>query len=678
MLPITASNCLIRTLSVLALVTAPMLAQAAPSLDPAEFDPSIKVCTDLFGHVNAKWLAAHPIPSDRSSWGVTATLVEASERAQRDLLDELVAKPPAAGNVGRKLADFFASGMDEAAVEAAGYDPIKPELARIANLNTPEQLVAWITDAFAQGLGGPFEFAASPDFKNSSLNIAYANQGGLALPSRDHYFKPEHAAVRKAYVAYVTKLFELTGVPADEAARRAASVMAFETRLARASLTPVQLRDTQNQYHLVNLRQAAQLTPHLPWAKFFAAQQAKVTGSFSLTHPKFFAELDRMIASAPAAQWQAYLQAHVISDAAPALSSPFVQAQFDFYNRTLSGQTEMKPRWRRVLDATNDAMGMALGQLYVERHFPQASKTAAVQMVDNLRAAFGARIAKLEWMSPATKIQAQRKLAAFTAKVGYPDKWRDWSGLQIQAAGFYSNVASARRFNYAYEMSKIGQPKDRSEWFMTPQTVNAYYDAQSNEIVFPAAILQAPFFDANGDAAVNYGGMGATIGHEMSHGFDDEGSQFDAAGNKVEWWTKEDKRRFAARTKKLVEQFSAYEGLPGLKVNGQLTLGENIADLGGLNVALDGYRLYLASNPQDNKPINGYTPEQRFYLGYALSWREQTRPEALKQQIAADPHAPDALRAIGPPANMPEFAQAFSCKPGDAMVRDAGKQVVIW
>jgi putative endopeptidase len=511
------------------------------------------------------------------------------------------------------------------------------------------------------------------------MQIAYAFQGGIGLPTPDYYEKPEHAQLRDAYRAHVARMFELGGWSKDRASDAAAHVLAFETRLAKASLKPVELRKPENQYHFVTLAEADALTPRFPWTKFFAAQDADIKGGFSLSQPGFFKEVDAMLGDVPVAQWQEYLRFHAIDSAAPYLSRPFTEEHFAFYGKTLNGQKQQEPRWKRVLGAINDTMGMALGELYVEEAFPPESKQRALELVNNVKDALKTRIEHLDWMSAETKQKALDKWATFLPKIGYPDKWRDWSGLAIEPDDYYGNVAAATRFDYDYEMDKVGKPTDRLEWGMTPQTVNAYYNPLDNTINFPAAILQPPFFDAKADDAINYGGIGAVIGHEAIHGYDDEGSQFDAQGNNTNWWSKEDRAKFEARTDKLVQQFNGYEPLPGKHVNGQLTLGENIADLGGANVAYDALQIALAKEPgAAERKIDGYTPEQRFFLNFARIWRGSILPQRQEVLLNSDPHSPAQYRAIGAPSNMPAFAQAFECKAGDPMVRGGDKQVKIW
>jgi putative endopeptidase len=658
-------------------------AASTGAFQPSDIDARVDACTDFNAYVNAKWLAANPVPSDRSTWGTFEQLDEASLATQRELVEAAAAKgaPADAGSIERKIGLLYGAGMDTAAIEKAGHAPIDPELAKIDALSSPEAIAVFVREGFARGNGIPFRFYGRADYKNSAMTIAYAAQGGLGLPERDYYLQdtPDFLAKRKAYQQHVARTLQLVGVPAEAAATQAAQVMAFETRLARASLGRIELRNPANQYHFVSLAEAAKATPHFDWPAFFDAQDADVASGFSLSQPKFFAELDAMLASVPVEQWKAYLRFHTIDDAAPYLSKAFVDQHFDFYGRTLRGQKEQKPRWKQVLEATNDELGMALGELYVARTFSPQAKQRAQELVDNLRAALKARIEKLDWMGAETKQKAIAKWNAFTPKIGYPDKWRDWSGLTLEPGDFYGNMAAAQQFNYDYMIGKIGKPVDRLEWHMTPQTVNAYYNPTMNEIVFPAAILQPPFFDAKADDALNYGGIGAVIGHEMSHGYDDQGSQFDAKGNYANWWTDADRKAFEARTDKLVRQFDDYVAIDDLHVKGKLTLGENIADLGGLATAYDALQIALAKNPAEAKrKIDGFTQDQRFFLNWATVWRRNFVPDELKLRLNTDPHAPAMFRAIGAPSNMPAFAKAFDCKAGDPMVRSASTQVRIW
>ncbi|MBD8871982.1 M13 family metallopeptidase [Rhodanobacter sp. DHB23] len=661
-------------------------AAAAPAsvFDVSELGPSTEACSDFNGFVNAKWVAANPIPDDRTRWGAFDKLAEDSLNTQHDIVDAAAkgAATAQAGSIEQKIGLLYQSGMNEDAIEKAGFDPIKPKLDAIAALKTGADVADYITKAYAEGDGQVFQFGSGADFQHADMQIAYANESGLGLPTKDYYSDAKYKDIRDAYLAYIAKSLTLTGVSDADAKKQADDVLAFETKLAAASLSPVEERDPQNEYHFVSVKDADKVTPHFSWDKFFAAQGVTIDKGFSLSQPKFFAEFDKLLASAPASEWQAYLRFHTISDASNYLSKNFQDNKFDFYGKTLAGQPQQKPRWKRVLGAVNGSMGEALGQLYVAKVFTPETKQRAQELVDNVRNALKARIENLDWMSDATKQQAIAKWNTFLPKIGYPDKWRDWSGLNITGDSYYGNVMAAAKFDYDYDIAKIGKPTDRKEWGMTPQTVNAYYNPTDNTINFPAAILQPPFFYANGDDAINYGGIGAVIGHESSHGFDDQGSQFDGAGNNKNWWTKDDRAKFDARTDKLVQQFNDYTPIqdkPDAHVNGKLTLGENIADLGGLNVAYDALQVALKNNPKEaGEKIDGYTEDQRFFLNWARVWRGSVREKQALLYLNTDPHAPASLRAIGAPSNMPAFASAFQCKPGDAMVRPADKQVKIW
>ena len=659
-------------------------ADITPVFDVSELDTTVNACTDFNAFVNDKWVAANPIPPDRSRWGAFDALAEQSLDDQRAIVTEASANADKAkaGSIEQKIGWLFRSGMDSAAVDAAGFDPVKPKLDAIAAIGTRAELVSWLDHSFAEGDQQVFAFGSSADFKNAKMQIASTFQSGLGLPTADYYSKDEYKELRGQYLAHIAKLFEFTGVPTADAEKKAHRVLDFETALAAHSLMPVQLRDPANQYHFVSVAEANKIMPHFDWNAFFKAQGVDVGKGFSLPQPDFFAQVDKMLASTSLDAWKDYLLYHVLDDGAPYLSQPFQDENFAFHSKTLTGQPEQRPRWKRVLGTVNGSMGQALGQLYVAQYFPPEAKARANELVNNVRNALKARIENLGWMSPETKAKALEKWNKFLPKIGYPDKWRDWSGLTITPDHYYTNVMAAAKFNYEYDKAKIGTPTDRYEWGMTPQTVNAYYNPTDNTINFPAAILQPPFFYANGDDAINYGAIGAVIGHESSHGFDDEGSQFDGDGNNENWWTKADREKFDARSAKLVEQFNAYVPLanhPDKHVNGQLSLGENIGDLGGLNVAYDALQAALKADPKEAaEKIDGYTQDQRFFLSWARVWRGNIRDQAQLLRLNVDPHAPAKFRAIGAPSNMPAFAHAFGCKPGDAMVRSGNDRVKIW
>jgi putative endopeptidase len=506
--------------------------------------------------------------------------------------------------------------------------------------------------------------------------IAYATQGGLGMPDRDYYLRDDakSKALLAKYRAHVSRMLGLIGQKNADA--QAGWVLDLETTLAKASLDRVALREPENSYHIFKVKDADAKTPHFSWSAFYSAIGQPDVARFSLAQPEFFAAADKALAGVPVEHWQAYLRWHLVNFAAPSLSNDFVNADFDFYSRTLRGTEQLKPRWKRAIDATNEALGFAVGEAYVARTFPPEAKARAEKLVADLKIALRARIEKLDWMAAATKQAAYAKLDTLTPKVGYPDKWRDYSDLKIARGGYFDNVLAAVQFETRRQFAKIGKPVDRSEWGMLPQTVNAYYNPLQNEIVFPAAQMQPPYFDAEADDALNYGGIGAVIGHEMLHGFDDQGSRFDAQGNLRDWWTGTDRKQFDARTEKLVQQFDAYVPIDDLHINGKLTLGENIADLGGVEVAWDAFKLATRDQPAEKR--DGFTPEQRFFLSFAQSWRTQQRPEALRLQVQSNEHAPAKFRVNGPVSNLSEFASAFTCAPPQPMARTPNQRVVIW
>lgn len=648
------------------------------SLNSADLDTAIAACTDLNGFVNSKWLTANPVPNDQTTWGSFEILRERSLEVQHALVQQAAASQAKAGTVEAKIGDIWKTGSDEAKIEAAGITPLQPQLDRIAALNDTAAITQYLRDSQAQGQGVLFSLFANADYKDSANVIAYVGQGGLGLPEKGYYLDDAQAKIRDAYVAYIAQVLTLSGVDAEQAKTQAKAVMDFETRLAKASMSRIDMRDPAKRYNPVSAADADKLTPNFSWTALFDTLKVPAAQKFSMAQPGFFGEVDKMLADVPAATWQAYLRFHTIDDASPYLSSAFEKANFDFYSTTLRGQKEMQPRWKRVLESVNGAIGEGLGQMYVDAVFPAESKVQMQHLVENLSVALKARLEKLEWMSEDTRKKALEKWASFTPKIGYPDKWRDWSGLSTGRDSYLGNVRAANAFNYKFALSKIGQPVDKTEWGMTPQTVNAYYNATKNEIVFPAAILQAPFFDAKADPALNYGGIGAVIGHEMMHGYDDSGSQFAANGNFDNWWTDSDRAAFTQRTDQLVAQFDGYESLPGVNVKGKLTLGENIGDLGGLTVAYDALQMALKEDPKANVEVDGYSQDQRFFMNWATVWRRNFNEGELRVRLNTDPHAPANFRANGAPSNMPAYAQAFECKAGDAMVRADDKRVVIW
>ncbi len=639
-----------------------------------DLDAARNACADFNGFVNGRWLAANAIPGDRTSWGAFEMLGERSLAVQQQLAEQAAAMKGVSG-VEKIVGDFWSTGMDEAKIEAAGIAPLKSRLDAIDALKNGAGVAEYLRQSFAKGEQAVFGFGPSPDFKNSSMNIAYAFQGGLGLPDPGYYTDKKDIVAE--YEKHIAKVLELSGIGAADAARQAKDVTAFETRLAKVSKSSEELsRDAGLSYNPVSLAEADKLAPNFPWTRFFESQGVEAPKMFSLAIPAFHAEVSKMLADTPVPVWKSYLRFHTVDGASPFLSKAFVQENFNFYNQTLRGQKEMRPRAKRVLGTIEGQAGEALGQMYVQVAFPAESKARMEELVKNLSVALKGRIENLAWMSPETKKKALEKWATFTPKIGYPDRWREWNGLQTSRNSYIENVLAANAFNYQWNLSKIGKPVDKTEWGMSPQTVNAYYNPLQNEIVFPAAILQPPFFDAKADDALNYGGIGAVIGHEMIHGYDDQGSRFGPTGNFENWWTEADSKGFSALTSKLIAQFDGYEAAPGKMVNGNLTLGENIADLGGLAVAYDAFQRASAGKPDPK--VDGIDRDQRFFLNWGTVWRRNFTPKELEVRLVTDPHAPANFRAVGSPSNHPSFAKAFSCKAGDPMFRDGEKRIVIW
>jgi putative endopeptidase len=642
---------------------------------PADIDASKSACTDLGAYVNDKWLAANPIPADQTRWGAFNVLRERSLQVQKQLAEQIAAKPAPTG-VEKIIGDIWSTGMDEKKLNAEGIAPLKSRLAAIDALKDGASIAAYLRTVAARGENPLFGFGSEADFKNSAMKIAYAEQGGTSLPDKSYYFDAAKKEAREDFVKHIAKVLELSGVPAADAEKQAKQVMAFETRLAKVSKSREELsRDVSIYYNPVDLAAADKLTPNFSWTDFIAAQKVAAPAMFSLGMPAFHQEVSKMLKDVPVAEWQSYLRFRLVDDASPYLSDDFVNESFSFYSQKLAGQEKIKDRWKRVLAQIENGAGQAMGQVYVQVAFPPESRDRMQQLVQNLRDALKVRIQNLSWMSEATKAKALEKWSAFTPKIGYPSKWRDWSGLATSKDSYFENMMAAGEFNYRYDLDKIGKPTDKTEWTMTPQTVNAYYNPLQNEIVFPAAILQPPFFDPKADDPLNYGAIGAVIGHEITHGYDDQGARFGPTGNFEQWWTPEDAKKFSALTGKLVKQYSGYT-LMGEKVNGNLTLGENIADLGGINIAYDA--MHNATKDTPDPKIDGLTRDQRFFLGFGSVWRDQIRDKALRVQLASDPHSPGRIRANGTPSNLPAYAAAFSCKAGDPMANADDKRVVIW
>jgi putative endopeptidase len=647
-------------------------------LDRRNMDPSVPACVDFYQYANGKWLERNPIPEDQSRWGIGHEMRERNYVLLKEILEAAAGAGAKAGTNRQKVGDFWTTGMATAAIEKAGIGPIQGDLERIAAIDTLEKLQAYLRDLHREGTQLLFDLSVLPDFKQSDRYLVYATQGGLGLPERDYYTRDdaESAELRRKYAAHVSSTLQLLGQAPDAAAAAAGAILALETRLARASLGAVEMRNPANFYNVKTVAEAAEASPRLAWPAYFDALGLADVTSFSYAQPAFFAEANAALGDVPLAVWRDYLRWHLANQLSDYLPAAFEERKFDFYGRTLQGAKELRPRFKRVIDQTSASLGEALGQVYVERAFPPKSKQRAQQMIEDLSGAVRARLQALPWMGAETKAKALEKLDTFAAKIGYPDNWRDYSRLQITRASYAANVRAGNAFELRRNLDKLGKPIDRTEWGMSPQTVNAYYNPLFNEIVFPAAIMQPPFFDGEMDDAVNYGGMGSVIGHEFMHGFDDQGSRFDSRGNMANWWMTDDRTRFEERTQKLVKQYAGFVAIEDVHVNGELTLGENIGDLAGVTMAYHALEAALARAPQ--KPIDGFTPAQRFFLAWAQGWRNNVRPEALKLQVNTDPHSPPKFRVNGPLANMPEFAAAFQCKPGDAMVQPAEQRADIW
>ena len=646
------------------------------TLDIAAMDTSAQACTDFYQYSDGGWLAKNPIPSDRPRWGTFDELRQRNQNDLHEILEALAAdKSAPAGSEERKLGDLYGACMDEAAIEAKGILPIEPELAKIDAIRDLPSLRAEIGRLQTMGVNVLFQFGSEEDRKDSSRVIAAALQGGLGLPDRDYYTKSDEKSVglREKYVAHVAKTLELAGESAGKAAVNAKTIMALETRLAEASQNNVDRRDPDKTFHPMTLDGFEKDTPNLAWASYFRDQKIPAGTSVNVWQPDYFRAADKLFASEPLAAWKTYLRWRLLAAVSPFLSRKFVDEDFDFNGKILAGTPEIQPRWKRCVTATDNAMGMTLGRIYVKEHFPPQAKKRADELVRNLLAALNEDLKQLDWMSPATRKAAAEKVAAFTPKIGYPDKWRDYSTLEISRASHASNLIAANQYEWRRDLDKIGKPVDRNDWGMTPPTVNAYYNPAKNEIVFPAGILQPPFFYPEGDDAINYGAIGGVIGHEITHGFDNSGRKFDARGNQVDWWTAEDARSFDERAACIIAQFDGYFVEPDLHQNGALVQGESIADLGGATIA---YRAYKKS--QEGKtasPIDGLTPDQRFFISWSRIWAANHRPEYARLIVTTNEHPLGKYRAIGTVANMPEFARAFSCAAGAAMVREPRCQI---
>jgi len=631
-------------------------------------DRTVDPCVDLFTFSCGKWIQSNPIPPDQSSWGIYNKLQDDNLKQLRELLEATSAPNRARSSNAQKIGDYYASCMDETAIDALGIKPLQPELLRIEQLQAKKDLATVVASMIGEGT--PFRIDSEQDFKDSSVVTAAVDQRGLGLPDRDYYLKEDQKSkdLRAAYVAHVQKMFELLGDKPELAATEAQSAMKIETALARGSMTRVDRRDPKKIYHFMSVAELEKLTPAFGWKEYFRQIGLSGISSLNVAVPEFFKTLNSQIEQQDLATWKSYLRWHAIHANATSLSSAVVNENFNFFGKTLQGKEQLPPRWKRCTNDVDDDLGEALGQVYVEKYFSPEAKQQVLEIVQGIQKAMDADIHSLPWMSEETKRRALEKLQSMANKIGYPDKWRDYRQLEIKRGDHMGNSLRARRFEFDRDLAKIGKPVDRQEWQMTPPTVNAYYDPQKNDINFPAGILQPPLFDPKSDAAPNYGNAGSTIGHELTHGFDDEGRQFDAQGNLKDWWTTIDGKEFDRRASCISDQYSQYTVIDDIKINGKLTLGEDVADLGGTLLAYLAWK--EATKDQKRESIDGFTPDQRFFIAYGQQWCSSNKDETKRLRAAIDPHSPDQYRANGVVSNMPEFREAFHCKPGQPMVRE--------
>ena len=650
--------------------------KAEPAIKLEDLNTAVDPGQDFDAFANGGWKKLNPLPEDRARYGCFDKLSEVAEKQLNELVKETASKTNEKGSIADKTATFFNQGMDSVKLEKQGFKPLTPYFHEIETIKTIDDVEVTIAKFHKYGFSPLFGFYGSADSKNSSLVIAQLSQGGIGMPDRDYYLNddPRSKELRTKYILYVEKIFTLLGDNDAMAKKSAQTIMNLETRLAKASMTRLEQRDPHLTYNKITTKELVTRSPNFNWNRYFTLQGVGDPGEINLGQPIFIREISSVLKEVPVEEWKTYLRWNVINSTASYLSDDFVNAKFDFFGKVMSGVEKMRPRWKRVLGETSGALSEAIGQLYVAKYFPAEAKQRMVNLVANLRISLEARIKNLEWMGPETKVKAVEKLHAVNVKIGYPDKWRDYSGLEILDDSYVQNVIRSNQFETAFNYSKINKPVDKSQWYMSPQTVNAYYSPNMNEIVFPAAILQPPFFFLKGDDAVNYGAIGVVIGHEMTHGFDDKGRKFDKVGNLTDWWTEEDSKLFDARAKVLADQFSSFIVLDSIHADGKLSLGENIADLGGLNIS---YQAFKLANKETNK-IDGFTPEQRFYLAYAHVWAQNIRDKEILRRTKEDVHALGNLRVKGPLRNIPEFYTAFNIKPGQPMYLDQAQRAKIW
>ncbi len=652
--------------------------QTASGIALGHMDSSIRPQDDLFRFVNGGWMKSAEIPSDRSSYGAFYWLIENAEQQVREIIEGLAAEKQPVGSIGQKIGDLYTSFMNEARINQLGATPVKPDLDKAFAVTNIAEFISTLGEFETRGLGGVFYEYISSDDMSPNETIAYFGQSGLSLPDEAYYRDEQYQPIREEFLKHVAKMFSLADIADGE--NLAKLVLALETEIASHHWDQVEDRDAEKTYNKYTVAELKALAPAFDWDAWLIAAHTpvKVVEKLIVRQPSFFSGLSSMLEKFEANKWSAWLAWHALSARAASMSDEFVNQNFAFYGTVLSGTPELRARWKRGVSLVEGSLGEAVGQIYVERHFSPAAKARVSELVHNLTAAYRASISELDWMSPATKVKALEKLDLFTTKIGYPDKWRDYSSLVITPDDLIANLDNIARFSHDFQVGKIGKPVDRDEWHMTPQTVNAYYNPGGNEIVFPAAILQPPFFNESADDAVNYGGIGGVIGHEIGHGFDDQGSKYDGTGALNDWWTEDDRAAFEVRTQKLIEQFDALAPAeaPDLRVNGALTIGENIGDLGGLTIALKAYTMSLGGKPAP--VIDGYTGEQRVFLGWAQVWLQKMREESRRQMIAVDPHSPPEFRVNQIVKNLNEFHDAFATSAADAMFIPATERIRIW
>ena len=665
-------------LGAVAALAAPETAPRIPRFSIDYMDKAVDPASDFFHYAAGNWIKANPVPADKSRWGAFIELQERNWFLIHRILDATAANKDRSDATAQKVGDFFRSAMDTNRLEELGFKPILADLKRIDNLKDPKDLLSLLADFHQHGIRACFAEGVSPDAKNSAVYAFELSQGGLGMPDRDYYLTEAFAKQREAYAAYIAKMFVLLGEQPALAKAHSATVMEIETSLAKASKPRVDLRDPIANYHKFAVADIVRDYPDLPFSRYLAAMGLDTMPDIIICQPEFMQALYELAKERPLDDWKVYLRWHRVNTAAPYLHAAAEDEAFAFYGKVLRGQLEPEPRWQRAAKVIDSEIGEALGQLFVAQYFPPSARARMLELVGNIKAVFHDRLQKLEWMTEATRAKALAKFDRFTTKIGHPDKFRDYSKVEVRADDYLGNVERATAFESRRELARVGQPVDRSEWHMTPETVNAYFNPSQNEIVFPAGILQPPFFDVEMDDAVNYGAIGVVIGHEITHGYDDQGRKYDADGNLNDWWTDADAKDFEARAQKVVDQYNAYEALPGLHVNGKLTLGENIADLGGCSIAYEALQRALAKDPAKRKKIDGFTPEQRFYLSFSQVWRINCREAEIRRLITVDPHSPGQFRGIGPHVNVQEFYEAFGIKAGAPMWRPPELRAKIW